>query len=203
MRWETWTTEEFGASHEGSVGVLLPDGTVPKPVYIQTTERGAGETTSQWYVYDGGDHLTYKAPRADKLRGVCSCGWTGPSYQLDWDQIGEESLHEAAGEQAAACEQDWDGHAAEVDKSAIALPDDIAELVSLLGEKLETLGQTSPLAALRAARQLEVTAERTAYWPAHDVRRDIGLEQAAAALGLNEDGARSLLGRFGRWSPYS
>ncbi|MGW7579794.1 hypothetical protein ACWGKU_20410 [Kitasatospora sp. NPDC054768] len=172
-------------------------------MYIQTTEHGAGQTTSQWYVYDGRDHLTYDAPRADKLRSVCSCGWAGPSHPLDWDQIGEQSLHEAAGDLAAECEQEWDGHAAEVDKSAVALPDDVAELVRLLGEKLEALGQTSPLAALRAARQLEVTAERAAYWPAHEVRRNIDLEEAASALGLNEDDTLSLLGRFGRRSLYS
>lgn len=34
---ETWTTEEFGASHTGSVGVLLADGTVPSPVSIASS----------------------------------------------------------------------------------------------------------------------------------------------------------------------
>ncbi|CAL9635559.1 hypothetical protein SUDANB120_06195 (plasmid) [Streptomyces sp. enrichment culture] len=29
---ETWTTEAYGRSHEGRVGVLLADGTVPEPV---------------------------------------------------------------------------------------------------------------------------------------------------------------------------
>ncbi|MFE3506209.1 hypothetical protein [Kitasatospora sp. NPDC059160] len=48
-----------------------------------------------------------------------------------------------------------------------------------------------------------MTAERTAYWPAHDARRDLGLAATAAALGPDEDGARHLLARFGRWSPYS
>lgn len=28
---ETWTTKEFDSSHEGAVGVLLADGTVPAP----------------------------------------------------------------------------------------------------------------------------------------------------------------------------
>ncbi|MFJ8164195.1 hypothetical protein ACIRBY_25170 [Streptomyces sp. NPDC096136] len=29
---ETWTSDEFGTSHEGRGGVLLADGTAPKPV---------------------------------------------------------------------------------------------------------------------------------------------------------------------------
>ncbi|MCX4632043.1 hypothetical protein [Streptomyces sp. NBC_01443] len=33
---ETWTTEEFGTSHEGTVGVLLADGSVPGPAYFDT-----------------------------------------------------------------------------------------------------------------------------------------------------------------------
>lgn len=43
---------------------------------------------------------------------------------------------------------------------------------------------------------------QTAYWPAHEARRDAAPGQAAAALGLDESGARTLLARFGHWSPY-
>src|SRR4051794_13931402 len=39
---ETWTTEEFGTSHKGAVGVLLADGTAPKPVFFDTGSSGAG-----------------------------------------------------------------------------------------------------------------------------------------------------------------
>ncbi|MEJ8650753.1 hypothetical protein WKI65_22345 [Streptomyces sp. MS1.AVA.3] len=35
-----------------------------------------------------------------------------------------------------------------------------------------------------------------------DARGDATVEQAAAALGLNEDAARKLMARLGRWSPY-
>ncbi|MFB7910803.1 hypothetical protein ACFC1T_30645 [Kitasatospora sp. NPDC056076] len=200
VKQETWTTDEFGASHTGSVGVLLAGGTVPKPAYIMMTEHGAGLTTAQWTVYDGHSRL---APRAHALRAVCSCGWSGPEHPLDWGQIGEQRLGEAAAEPADTCEQEWDQHTVEVEKSAVALPEDLAEVLHGLGEAIEKLAQNSPLAALRAARLLEVTAERTAYWPAHDARRDLGLAATAAALGLDEDGARHLLARFGRWSPYS
>ncbi|MFB7126489.1 hypothetical protein [Kitasatospora sp. NPDC056273] len=197
---ETWTTDEFGASHEGAVGVLLPDGTVPEPAYLILTEHGAGRTTTQWNVYDGSSGLR---PRAHMLRAVCSCGWSGAARPLDWDQIGERALSEAALDLAESCEEEWDRHAAEVEESAVALPEELGELLRLLAEGIEKLGNDSPLAALRAARLLEVTAERKAYWPARDARRDLSLKETAAALGLNEDAAQELLARFGRWSPYS
>ncbi|WP_316528189.1 hypothetical protein [Kitasatospora brasiliensis] len=198
--WETWTTDEFGASHEGSVGVLLADGTVPEPAYLMLTEHGAGRTTRLWHAYDGSSGLR---PRAHALRAVCSCGWSGPAYPLDWDSIGERRLGEAALDVAETCEQEWDGHTVEVEKAAVALPEELAELLGRLADGIEELVKDSPLAALRAARLLEVTAERTAYWAAHDARRDLSLADTATGLCLSEDGARELLARFGRWSPYS
>ncbi|WP_240509171.1 hypothetical protein [Streptomyces agglomeratus] len=47
-----------------------------------------------------------------------------------------------------------------------------------------------------------MTEGEVGYWAAHDARKDATLEQAAAAFGLNEDAARKLMARFGRWSPY-
>ncbi|MBP2405767.1 hypothetical protein [Streptomyces syringium] len=52
---ETWTTEEFGSSHEGAVGVLLADGTVPPPVLFAMNSSGGGRSVSHWSVYDGRD----------------------------------------------------------------------------------------------------------------------------------------------------
>ena len=141
-------------------------------------------------------------PRAAALRAVCSCGWTGPAHNLDWDQIGDQDLAEAAGGTADTCTQDWDTHTTEVAQSAIPLPETFTDLLAQLVTEIETLAKTSPLAALRAARQLEVTAARTAYWPAHEARQDTTPEQATNALGLNEDTARKLMARFGDWSPY-
>ncbi|WP_217251555.1 hypothetical protein [Streptomyces sp. AC602_WCS936] len=196
---ETWTTEEFGTSHEGAVGVLLADGSVPAPVFFDMSSGGGGQAVSQWTTYDG---RYPRVPRAAALRAVCSCGWTGPAHNLDWDQIGDQPLAEAAGGTADACTQDWDTHTAEVDQAAIPLPETITNLLAQLVTEIETLAKTSPLAALRAARQLEVTAARTAYWPAHEARQDTTPDQAAHALGLNEDAARKLMARFGDWSPY-
>ncbi|WP_028815343.1 hypothetical protein [Streptomyces flavidovirens] len=67
---------------------------------------------------------------------------------------------------------------------------------------MEKLAETSPLAALRAARRLEVTAVEVGYWAAHEARKEANLEQAAATFGMNEDAARKLMARFGGRGPY-
>jgi hypothetical protein len=195
---ESWTTEEFGASHEGAVGVLLADGSVPDPVFIAMTSAGSGREVSQWSVYDG----VVRAPRAAALRAVCSCGWSGPPHPLQWEEIGEQDLAEAAGDIADTCAQEWDVHTVEVERSAITVPEPLAELLVRVESEIEKLARTIPLAALRAARRLEVIAVQTAYWPALDVSRNATSEQTAAALGLNEGAAQDLLARFGRLSPY-
>ncbi|MFF3110958.1 hypothetical protein ACFVSN_17410 [Kitasatospora sp. NPDC057904] len=197
---QTWTTPEFGSSHEGAVGVLLADGTVPGPVFFPLSSSAGGQTVSEWSVYDGAFAFV---PRAHALRAVCSCGWTGPEHPLDWDDIGEQKLAVAGGDAADRCLEQWDEHTTDVERSAVPLPETVTDLLRRLSEEIQRLGTTSPLAAVRAARQLEVTAERVAYWAAHDARDDASLEQAAGALGLNEDDARHLLARFGGWSPYS
>lgn len=196
---ETWTTEEFGSSHAGAIGVLLADGSVPAPVFFGTSSSAGGQSVSQWSVYDGG---SAHRPRAAALRAVCSCGWNGPEHQLDWDAIGERKLTEAADGTADTCLEDWDAHTAEVEHSTIPLPETVTALLAQLQEEIEKLAKTSPLAAVRAARRLEVTAVQVGYWPAHEARRDTTAEQAAAALGLTEDAARKLMARFGGWSPY-
>ncbi|MET9429644.1 hypothetical protein [Streptomyces sp. NPDC003036] len=195
---EMWTTDEFGASHEG-VGVLLAGGAVPAPVLFDTGSGGGGQSVAQWSVYDG--RIT-RGPRAAALRAVCSCGWTGTEQTLDWDEVGEQELAEAGAGAADACLVDWDAHTAEVEASAVALPEAVTSLLSQLEEEIEKLAKMSPLAALRAARRLEVTAVRLGYWPARDALQETTPDRAAAALGLNEDAARMLLARFGRFSPY-
>ncbi|MFJ1747912.1 hypothetical protein ACIOJD_16905 [Streptomyces sp. NPDC088116] len=196
---ETWTTEEFGASHEGAVGVLLADGTVPDPVFLAMSSGGGGRSVSQWSFYDG--RLAH-GPRAAALRAVCSCGWTGTEHRLDWDEIGEQKLLDAGLAAPDACCQEWDEHTDQVEMSAIPLPETFTALLAQVEEEIGKLAKTSPLAALRAARRLEVTAVETGYWPAHDARQDATTEQAAAALGLDQNAARRLVARFGRWSPY-
>ncbi|MDA5279607.1 hypothetical protein [Streptomyces sp. Isolate_45] len=56
-------------------------------------------------------------------------------------------------------------------------------------EEIEKLTRTSPAAAVRAARRLEVVAERVGYRAARGTRADLTTAQAAAALGLDEKAA--------------
>ncbi|MER7982745.1 hypothetical protein [Streptomyces sp. NPDC095817] len=196
---ETWTTDEFGPCHTGAVGVVLDDGTVPRPVYFDASSGGGGQAVSQWTVYDGRPH---QGPRAAALRAVCSCGWNGPEQRLDWEVIGDQDLQTAGAGAADICMRDWDEHTVDVERSAVPLPEAVTVLLGQLEVEVEKLAKSSPLAAIRAARRLEVLAVQTAYWPAYDARRDVDLGQAAAALGLDERGARSLLARLGRWSSY-
>ncbi|WP_434597933.1 hypothetical protein [Streptomyces sp. A5-4] len=179
--------------------MLLSDGAVPSPVFFAMSSGGGGQSVSEWSVYDGRD---FHGPRAAALRAVCSCGWTGPERTLDWEAIGDRDLADAGGGAASTCTLDWDAHTVEVGRLAIPLPETVTSLLTQLQEEIEKLAKTSPLAALRAARRLEVTAVEVAYWPAHDARQDATPGQAATALGLNEDAARKLMARFGRWSPY-
>ncbi|MFD8979573.1 hypothetical protein [Streptomyces sp. NPDC059564] len=196
---ETWTTEEFGSSHEGAVGVLLADGSVPGPAYFDTGSGPGGQSVSQWSVYDG--HFAH-VPRASALRAVCSCGWAGPEHRLDWEAIGEEDLEEGGEAEADACERDWDGHTARIEATTVRLPESVTHLLERLEQEIDQLTRTSPVAAVRAARRLEVTAGRVGYWAARGTRHDLSTGQAAAALGLDEAAARKLMARFGRWSPY-
>ncbi|MFJ6566468.1 hypothetical protein ACIQNU_03550 [Streptomyces sp. NPDC091292] len=196
---ETWKTEEFGASHEGAVGVLAEDGTVPRPVYFDAGSSGNIQSVSHWSVYDG----QFNSVRAASLRGVCSCGWTGTEYPLDWDEIGDEDLADAGARLAEKCTIDWDDHTEGVAAAALPLPEPVTALLEELSREIEKLTKSSPLAAVRAVRRLEVAAVEVGYWAAREVRGDATAEEAAAALGLDEDAARSLLARLGRWSPYS
>ncbi|MFI5761869.1 hypothetical protein ACIA8F_13115 [Streptomyces sp. NPDC051563] len=198
-RRETWTTEEFGTSHTGAVEAVLADGTVPAPVYFDSGSGGGGDPVSQWSVYDG--HWPH-IPKAAALRAVCSCGWTGPEHRLDWAAIGDQDLEEGGGEQADAGERDWDGHTAQVETTAVPLPETVTTLLERLEEEIGKLTKSSPVAGVRAARRLEVVAERVGYWAARDTAADLDTAQAAVHLGLNEDAARKLMARFGRWSPY-
>ncbi|MGW7313936.1 hypothetical protein [Streptomyces sp. NPDC054865] len=197
---ETWTTDEFGTSHEGAVGVVLADGGVPEPVYFDSGSGTGGRSVSQWSVYDG---RYPRGPRAAAVRAVCSCGWTGAEHRLDWTAIGDQELAEAGDPQADACVRDWDDHTEQVEATTVPLPETVTGLLERLEEEIERPTKTSPVAGLRAARRMEVTAGRVGYWAARGTRADLSTERAAAALGLDENAVRALLARLGGWSPYA
>lgn len=104
------------------------------------------------------------------LRAVCSCGWTGPEHAIDWASIGETVCREAA--LTDTCLQDWDGHTAGVEATTVPLPAEVTDLVERLVEEIEKLARTSPVAVVKAARQLEVAAARLGYWAAHGTHKD-------------------------------
>ncbi|MEU9033371.1 hypothetical protein AB0D45_00370 [Streptomyces sp. NPDC048352] len=160
---------EFGTSHEGWVGVLLSDGTVPRPAIFDTGSGPDVHQTSHWAVYDGRfPHI----PRAATLHAVCSCGWSGPEHPLDWDTIGTRALEDAADEQADACCRDWDKHTVVVEAAAIPLPAPLTGLLDQLEAEIGKLGTSSPLAAVRAVRLLELTAREAGYEPTRCVQHD-------------------------------
>ncbi|MFE6849003.1 hypothetical protein [Streptomyces sp. NPDC057686] len=195
---ETWTTDEFGASHEGWVEVLLDDGSVPPPAFFNTGLGLCVYETSHWSVYDG----RYRPiPRAAALRAACACGWRGPEYRLDWAAIGEQDLGAAGADQADTCSGDWEGHAEAIEATTIPLPETVTSLLEQLEAEIDKLGNSSPLAAVRAARRTEVTARQAGYLAARNARHDAAPGRAAAALGLDEDRARAELARLGRWNP--
>jgi len=196
---ETWTTGEFGRSHAGAVGVLLADGTVPAPVIFDASSSGNSSRVSDWSVYDG---RRFHGPRAAALRGVCSCGWSGPERPLDWAAIGDQDLWLAADQTADDCYQDWDAHTADVALTAIPVPEAVTHLLEQVEQAIEELAKTSPLAAVRATRRLEVLATETGYWAARNALQDATPQQAAAALGLDVEAARGHLARLGRLSLY-
>ncbi|MFD9791943.1 hypothetical protein ACFWXK_13435 [Streptomyces sp. NPDC059070] len=198
---QSWVTEEYGASHEGRVGVLLADGSVPGPVLLDDGGAGAdgrGRPVDHWSVYDG---RLAGVPRAAVLRAVCACGWTGPEAALDWAAIGRTSLWEAALEDAGRCLRDWDGHILAVGATTVPLPETVTALLEQLETEIEKLTHDCPVAGVKAARQMEIVAARVGYWAACDTEWDMTDQQTAAALGLSPDAARKLLARFGGWSP--
>ncbi|CAM5295645.1 hypothetical protein GCM10010329_80350 [Streptomyces spiroverticillatus] len=194
---ERWDTDEFGASHEGRVGVLLADGSVPKPVYFDGASA-YGTTSNLWVYYDG---RRFHGPRADALRAVCSCGWVGEGRTLDWEQIGETPLREGGEDAADACFEDWDQHLQAVERAAVPLPQDLIALLEEVVSRIDALTADHPVAGVRAARRLEVLAAQVgvaAHGAAH-----ASPDEVAPALGISVDAARSLLARLGGWSVYS
>jgi hypothetical protein len=199
VRDESWTSDEFGESHEGRVGVLLADGTVPEPVYFDSNSGGFGWEVRHWSVYDGG--TCPNRPKAAALRAECSCGWTGDARTVDWEALGDLPFRESGSADAEGCLDDWDQHISQVGHTTVALPTELEALLADITAAIESLAQESPTAAIKAARSLEVIAQRTAHWPAHEARAQ-DPATVAAALGLSVDDTRSLLARFGGWSPY-
>jgi len=183
-----WQHEEFGSSHEGSVGVLLADGTEPKPVWLNTSNSGgSGQRVSEWWVYSGKE---YAGPRAAWLRGACSCGWRGERYAVDWSGI--ERWQDDA--DTYGPHRDWEGHLDEVESQALPLPEDVQNLLAQLQQRLSTLEADAPLAALRAVAAVERIARTIGWQVAFDIDPDeTPWDEMGKALGLSGNALRSRL----------
>ncbi|MFJ2746187.1 hypothetical protein ACIO3O_41735 [Streptomyces sp. NPDC087440] len=194
---ETWTTDEYGTSHEGRVGVLLPDGSVPKPVYFDGAST-VGQLVAHWSVYDGEG---FHGPRAQSLRAECSCGWEGEPHPLDWEAYGDVPMRKAARDLANECLHDWDQHTVQIGESTAALPEDLVELLREVERRIEQIPHETPVVTLKALRHLEVLAVRLGHGAAQDARCE-PVEEVAAGLGLDVRAAKALLARFGQWDFY-
>lgn len=155
---KSWRSDEFGAVHEGRVGVVLEDGSEPAPTVIASNSGSSFRTSTDWKLYKApGYGLT---PQAFALRGACSCGWRGQTvYPVDWAACAEGTKDP----DTSACYADWAGHIADVAAAAIPVPADVAALLEQLDGRLEELADESPLAALRALGTVERMARRVGW----------------------------------------
>ncbi|MFE9045973.1 hypothetical protein ACFYOG_34400 [Streptomyces sp. NPDC007818] len=177
--------------HVGRVGVLLEDGTVPGPVYIDIGSGGGGAAVSDWFSYDG----SFGRPRADRMRAVCACGWaSGTAYPIDWELVPDLQPHLF---DTSAPERDWAAHTRKVTTAAVQVPEDIARVISQVRERLDKLEDHDPLTALRIVTALDAVIEidgtaiaRTAAYKHTD-------REIAAALGSTEKALTARLRRYG------
>jgi hypothetical protein len=179
-----WQAGEFGSAHDGTAGVLMADGTEPRPAFIANGSNGGGRETTEWRAYNG----TYGTPRAAFLRGSCSCGWRGAArYVIDWESLGDWPGY--ADEPGPR--QDWDRHMEDVEAGTIPLPADVADLLERLDDRLRALERDSPLAALRAVGAVERIARRVGWDVARDIDPgDVPWDEMGNALGLPGDALR-------------
>ncbi|MFE3644272.1 hypothetical protein ACFXOM_25275 [Streptomyces sp. NPDC059169] len=185
-----WTREGF-ESHVGAVGVLLADGNEPRPIYFDLGSGGHFEKSTDWWVYDG----TMRRPTATTLRGRCVCGWRGEgTYPVDWEQVRDDG---PGGYDTSGPERDWDEHMDQVAAVALALPDDLADLLRRLRGCLDELLDDAPLAVVKAAGELEAIVTDTGPAAASLVRKaETPLSRIAELLGMTEKEAESRLDHY-------
>lgn len=186
-----WERDGF-ASHEGSVGVLLTDGSEPPPAVYDIGSGANFYETTDWWVYDG----TLRAPLADRMRGKCSCGWRGEkSYPIEWDEVRRDDPYAY---DTSAPRHDWGEHLDDVEARTVPLPADIIELLSQLRSRLEILSDDAPLAALKAVNELEGIVAAIGPNAAFIALRGdkIPWDQIAEGLGATETDARNRLFRY-------
>ncbi|PRH76106.1 hypothetical protein C6N75_27395 [Streptomyces solincola] len=186
-----WTSEEYGRSHEGGAGAVLADGSEPGPVSVDLGSGGDVHRTSEWWAYTG----AFGRPRAAAYRGRCSCGWRGPAYPVDWERLddgGKLSDLDTSGPYG-----DWRDHLRAVEARTVPLPEELAELLARLDERLEAVADQAPVAALKAVAAVERMTSRISREAAWAVEEDgLSWEAVGTALGLTAEDARSRLADY-------
>ncbi|MFD8693130.1 hypothetical protein [Streptomyces sp. NPDC059651] len=158
---------EFGTAHQGRPAAVLADGTEPKALVVDLGSGAYMHETSNWRVYDG-DTLT--APQATSLRGACSCGWRGTTLlPIDWQAVDAECPD---WEEPQGPHDDWKQHIVDVEHRAVPIPQDVADLLRCLRERLAVLADDAPLAALRIVGDLEHTITEAGAFAAQTARAD-------------------------------
>ncbi|MFE6977216.1 hypothetical protein [Streptomyces sp. NPDC057682] len=171
---------------------MLTDGTEPPPLYIDAGSGSFVHKTTDWHVYDG---TRPRAPKATALRGVCSCGWQSETHHpLDWDQVNRRApyLYDTTGP-----ESDWARHITDTEARAVPVPEELADLIDQLDERLIQLAADEPLAALRAVARLKHVLDEAGAGAAARALHDSETGRLIGpGLGLPEADARSRLRRY-------
>jgi hypothetical protein len=186
-----WKKDGFPA-HEGAVGVLLADSSEPGPVYFDMGSGSEMHESTDWWVYDG----TLNAPRAERIRARCACGWRGETaYLIEWEKA---ERHDPFAYDTSEAERDWEAHLDDVEARSVPLPIEVTDLLHQLRQRLEQLVDDAPLAAVRAAGRLEAMAGAIGSPAAYRAVRgaEVSWRQIADALGTTEEEARSRLLRY-------
>ncbi|MFJ6252608.1 MULTISPECIES: hypothetical protein [unclassified Streptomyces] len=191
-----WRRDGF-ESHEGMVGVLLADGSEPKPVLFDLGSGSNFHESSDWWLYDG----TFRRPTAVSMRGRCACGWRGTkTYVIDWEKVREDDGPDTYG--TSGPYEEWEAHLDDIAGRAVSLPEDLAELLGQVRERLDRLWWEEDRARayatmLRACDHLETIVAETGPEAARalDREHDEGgaMPAVAEALGMTEKTARARL----------
>ncbi|MFE7098105.1 hypothetical protein [Streptomyces erythrochromogenes] len=181
----------LGAAHEGSVGVLVADGSEPGPAHFDVGSGSQMPSSTEWFVYDG----RHGRLRAAVLRGSCSCGWRGAAeYPLDWAALpGDRPLYEADVDLSGPV-ADYEAHVSVIRDMAVPLPAELTVLLTGLVRALDGLAVKEPLVTLKALADLRYVIAQAGQDAAYELAaREVPLNVVATALGTSEAAARGYL----------
>ncbi|MFJ3975933.1 hypothetical protein [Streptomyces sp. NPDC090021] len=184
------------AAHEGSVGVLLDDGTEPGPVYYDVGSGAHMPSTKEWHAYDG----RFSRPRAAALRGSCTCGWRGMAeYPLDWTALpADRPLYEADIDLSGPI-ADYEAHLSVIRDAAVPLPAELTGILTELVGRLDGLAAEEPLVALKALADLRHVIAEVGQDAAYEIAaQQVPIEEIATGLGTSETAARTYLNSYHR-----